>query len=491
MKKVSYLAVMLLTAGSLIIAGCDGPAQNGVGNDTEQPDNSGTNGGNSGYDENAEVPEMTAEEQKDYLVSVGQDVKTIFNPEDQRQAVDLAAGLYNKYQNYNWDVVGSQLEEEFNKLDAQGFFRMPLRIAALASGEVSSVEDKSFIVSFAVAGRLFEFDDNTQTMKVSETNDGTIIARFKDENGTNCELKVWGEGKTSTVTFAYEDYHWEYEYDEYGSITNSTKVYDGTRTIKAEVPAKIHMYLKQGNTTIMSFDFAWDSNFKNYVNHSLTLKVTNITWNQELKASTTDASAVFSLTYGNKNLVTAAVNIPKYKLIDWQGGKDITLEEGESWIEQYCDTYTSLFGTLGKGEGVVDVLGKVRGKMSVSDGAGFYNDLETWGNTSYETDFMNEQAFCDICNTYVHVGLYYGGKTEQAQVKMQPTYSYTDDYGEERYESIPVLYFPKDDTTYEIGGFFDESKFNVLIDLAEDIINAYKDLDTGHLLFGEEPIELN
>ena len=96
MKKVSYLAVMLLTAGSLIIAGCDGPAQNGVGNETERPDNSGTNGGNSGYDENAEVPEMTAEEQKDYLVSVGQDVKTIFNPEDQRQAVDLAAGLYNK-----------------------------------------------------------------------------------------------------------------------------------------------------------------------------------------------------------------------------------------------------------------------------------------------------------------------------------------------------------------------------------------------------------
>ena len=31
----------------------------------------------------------------------------------------------------------------------------------------------------------------------------------------------------------------------------------------------------------------------------------------------------------------------------------------------------------------------------------------------------------------------------------------------------------------------------VLIDLAEDLLNAYKDLDTGHLLFDGGRIELN
>ncbi|MGM9811164.1 MAG: hypothetical protein ACI30J_09915 [Paludibacteraceae bacterium] len=445
----------------------------------------------SDYDEHANVKEMTPDEQKDYLVEVGKEFIATFNPEDQQGTVELAAGLYNKYQNWDWEVIGEQMEDEFNKLDAQGFFRMPARIAALVTGEATTMDTKEFLISFAVAGRLFEFDEKTKTMKVSETKDGSIVARFKDEDGTDCELKVWGEGKTTTVTFTYDEYRWEDEYDDYGNYVGSKKIYEGTRIIKAEVPAEIHMYLKQGSTTIMSVEFAWESNFKDYVNHSLSMKITNITWNQELKASTKEASAAFSLMYGDTKLIVAAVDLPKYKLIDWEGGKDITLEEGESWIEQYDDQYKTILGSLGKGEGVVDIMGKVRGKMSVSDGAGFYDAMTQWENTNYATDLEDETAYCGVYNNYIHVGLYYGGKTEQARVKMQPTYSYTNDYGEDRYNSVPVLYFPKDGTTYEVVTFFESAKFNVLIDLAEDLVNAYKDLDTGHLLFDGGRIELN
>ena len=136
-------------------------------------------------------------------------------------------------------------------------------------------------------------------------------------------------------------------------------------------------------------------------------------------------------------------------------------------------------------------MSKVRGKMSITDGAGFYDAMNRWSNTNYATDLEDETAYCDVYNNYIHAGLYYGGKTEQAQVKMQPTYSYTHDNGKEYYNSVPVLYFPKDGTTYEVVTFFESAKFNVLIDLAEDLLNAYKDLDTGHLLFDGGRIELN
>lgn len=474
--KVKY-AAMMFAAVAMVFAGCKSQVEKDLESD---------------YNENANVKEMTPDEQKDYLVEVGKEFIATFNAEDQRGAVNLAEGLYRKYNTWDWEVIGEQMEKEWNKLDADGFFRMPARIAALATGEATTMDTKELFISFAVAGRLFEFDEKTKTMKVSETKDGSIVARFKDENGTDCELKVWGEGKTTPVTFTYDEYRWEGGYyDAYDNWVDYQKVYVGERIIKVEVPAEVDMYLKQGSTTIMSVEFAWESNFKDYVNHSLSLKVTNITWNQELKASTTDASAAFSLTYGDTKLIVAAVDLPKYQLIDWEGGKDIALEDAESWIEQYDDQYKTILGSLGKGEGVVDIMSKVRGKMSITDGAGFYDAMNRWSNTNYATDLENETAYCNVYNSYIHAGLYYGGKTEQAQVKMQPTYSYTDEYYGERYNSVPVLYFPKDGTTYEVVTFFESAKFNVLIDLAEDLLNAYKDLDTGHLLFDGGRIELN
>lgn len=242
----------------------------------------------------------------------------------------------------------------------------------------------------------------------------------------------------------------------------------------------------------MTLAFTWESNFKSNFNHSLSVKVTNVTWSQEANVSTTEANAAFSLMYGDQKLLVAAVDVPKYSLIDWNGGANVTEEEAENWIEQYDAKYESVLGTLGKGEGQVDILGKVRGKMSVKDGAAFYDAMKQYEKTNYATDLEEETAYCKVLNDYVYVGLYYGGQTEQAQVKMQPSYSWTDDYtGVKYYESLPVLYFPKDGTTYEVTTFFESTKFNVLIDLAEDLINAYKDLDTGHIIFDGGRIELN
>ena len=79
---------------------------------------------------------------------------------------------------------------------------------------------------------------------------------------------------------------------------------------------------------------------------------------EEVKASTKEASAVFSFIVGEKNIITGAANLPKYSLIDWEGGSDITEEEGENWLEKYEDKYASLLGKLGKGEVKLNILNK-------------------------------------------------------------------------------------------------------------------------------------
>lgn len=472
MKK-RFLAVFAAVAVLTAIVGCDGPSAGGDG-----ANNPGTGTGSN-------VSLLTPDEQKDYLVEVGQEFSNIINPEDQRVAVELAADLYEKYESWDWDYIcGDQLENEFNRIDAEGFFRMPSRLAAFATGEQTTFDYKEILFSFAVAGRLFEFDDATRTMRVSDTSDGTIIARFSDGAGKACEVKVWGEGKETEASYTYEAYHWEWNGYE------DQKIYDGTRVVRVVLPEKINMYFKYGSTELMSFSFSWDSNLRDYVNHSLSFKVVNIGWSEEANVSTTSATVAFTFSYGNKALLTGAASAPRYQAIGWDGGSNIDESKVEAWLDQYDARYETVLGSLGSGESKVDILGKVQAKMTISDGAAFYDAMREWDDTYYDTDLEDETAYCDIYNKYIYAGIYYGNDTEQAQVKMQPSYSYTSSYdGKDYYYSMPVLYFPKDQTTYEIESFFDSTKFNVLIDMVEDLANAYKDLDTGHIFFDEGRIE--
>lgn len=492
MKK-SIFAIALL--GMCIgFTACEDPTKGQDPDNSQNPDTT--------IPDSSVTKQLSADETKDYLVEVGKQFINTFNPEDQRAATELATELYEKYETWDWEVIGSQMEDEFNKMDADGFFRLPRRIAAFANGEQALLTDKEILFSFATAGRKFVFNDQTKKMEVSKTNDNTAIAQFKDAKGTMCEVKVWGEGKTIKGSYTYEEYSYGSGYqDEYGNWIEGEKIYEGMRTIKVELPETIHMYFKQGNKSIMNLDFTFDTNIKDYVNHSMALKVVNITFEEDVKATTTNASAAFSMKYGDKQMLIGACSVPKYKIEGWTGGSDITDDEIESWIRLYEDKYETMLGTLKTGEGSVDIMGKVQAKMNVTDGAALYDGLKAWDKKEYGTELDSEKEFCNVINKYTKVGLYYGSATKQADVIMQPTYETVDeteyDYETDSYitvkrtyyYSVPNLYFPQDGTTYEVTTFFESSKFNILTDMAEELVNKYKELDTKHLVFGEGRIE--
>lgn len=453
MKKTNLFVALVLTVSACVISSCKGPINNDpTGGLLPEPKDT--------------MAVLSPDEQKSYLVEVGKELINTFNPEDQRAAVELADELYSKYQEYDWEAISSEFDEELEDIystEFESFFGMPRRMIDAINGKKKiSLEDKEILLTLSKFGRVIEFDDKNKTVKITKTNDPSITAIFSDAKGTKCELKVWGEGKEIEGSYTYE-------YDE------------SKRTIRVKVPTTIKMHLKHGSNSLISFTFNWDSNIKDYVNTSLNLQVTNLVFAEEIKVSTTEASIVFSLSYGDKGLIAAAVNLPKYELIDWEGGKDITEEEGENWLEEYGEKYTSMLGTVGKGEVKLDVLGKIQLRGGVTDGAALVDAYYNWGETNYSNELTQCEDLCAFLNKYLYASIYYNNTiTEQAKVLMQV---YEDYYG---YAVEPILYFPQDETSIAVMTYFNSSKFLNLFDLVEELANSYIALDKNHLIFGED-----
>ena len=291
--------------------------------------------------------------------------------------------------------------------------------------------------------------------------DGTCTVKFRDEKGKSCVLKAWGEGKTSS-------YQYTYETDR------------GKKTIQADVPAAIHVTLKQGDTEVINAVIEIEAVKNNHFYSKLNLKVTNVTVKYDLRVNSTNGTAIVEVLYGNKNLVTASIDLPKYKLIDKADNQD-----WEAWIEQYEERYEELLMAIGSGAGQLKLMDLVTIKANVKSGKDLYTTINNWDG---EDTKASCQAFCEGLNKAFSAGLYFPSdpNTLQVEVRMQPRA-----YEGEKYDPIsetyipytsydpePVLYFPKDRTSYAFEEYFTMNRFNTIIDMAENVVNSYIDLDS-------------
>lgn len=474
MKKNNLFFTLALASSVCFISSCNPPEPDPSGDLIEDP--KGT------------MELLSPDEQKDLLVDVGEELISKFNPADQKEAVDLADDLYYKYKNYDWDDINEEFED-FYSSEFESFFGMPRRIIDVINGKKKiSLENKEILLTLSKFGRLIEFDDKNKTIQITKTDDKSIVAKFSDSKGTKCELKAWGEGKEIEGSYTYEDYHWEYpqKWDEYWQewVTdweNGERISDGKRTIKVKVPTTIKMHLKHGSNSLVSFTFEWDTNIKDYVNTSLTLQVINLVFAEDTKVSTTEASAVCSFSSGNQGLIAVAVNMPKYGLIAWEGGMDITEDEGENWLEEYDEKYEALLGKVGKGEVKLDILGKIQFNGGVIDGAALVDAYYNWEDKYYSDDLTRCKDLCGLLNKYIYLSVYYNNTTtEQAKLMMDV---YEEKWG---YDVEPVMYFLQDQTSIAVMTYFNSSKFLGLLDLVEDLANSYIALDKHNIIFDED-----
>lgn len=474
MKK--HLLGALLLGMAAVFAGCD-PEQQGE-------------------------PQMTSYESKEYLANTGKEIISTFNAADQKEAVEFAEGVYRRYETFDWDQIDEDFYEEFVNGRYKTIFSMPRRVAQIAAGQrMPSAEDAKYLFSLAGEGTTFTFDDATKTVKIERNSDSNVIVNFKDEAGTDCQLKIWGEGEETEYSYTYERYEWVCDSynEEYNYCENGHDEYLGSTTIAAKVPATLKMTLKQGNKEIIGFDMSLETKKNDHFYLSYNLRVVNMAVTFDTKINSTNAAVAFKFTYNDTPVLTASANLPKYELI----GKDDNMD-WEEWIELYADRYEYLLGKIGAGEAKLDVLGKIQVKATVSDFASLYKDYIAWDEkyNTYDYDYSYwwqssiytlaaQDAWCAIYNKYCNAAVYYGNDTEQAKLKLQPYEEKGTTYDGQQYSYYGteyVFYFPKDDTSYSFEDYFTSDKFTSLVSMVEDLINSYidlidKDFNLDHIHF--------
>lgn len=474
---------------------------------------------------------LSPDEQKDYWVAIGTELAqtlTSATLESITPLADLSEDIVEKYITYKWREIGEKFEDEFGDFysrEFESFFRMPRRIVDVVQGKrKASLEDLELLLTLSKFGYEFKFDDKRKTIVITKVDQPLIIATFSDPDGVPCELKVWGVGEEKECSYTYETYHWEYpliwdEYwqDWYYDWENGKKIYDGKRTIRVKLPETVKMHFKHGNKELVSYSFSWSTNFQDYFNNAMKLQVMEFGIEESAAVSTKEASAVFSMTCGNKNVLTASVNLPKYELMDWEYGSNITNENAEAWFEEFYDTYEDALATIGKGNVKVDLLGKMQLIGKVSDGAGLidaYNEWDKkypysskynhWWEQSYHS-LASQEDICEIYDKYVNLAVCYNGsETEQAQLILQPYYqegTYWDGYWDENYyewisQSInysyythePVLYFPQADITIAIMTYVSslmDGNYSDVFKMIEKAANDIIALDKHNMIFPE------
>ena len=113
------------------------------------------------------------------------------------------------------------------------------------------------------------------------------------------------------------------------------------------------------------------------------------------------------------------------------------------------------------------------------NGVIYYGEYGEWFYNTREYNL----ALSDLVNDNMNISLYYSSDVKQAEII---TDVMADSYDNSYYDLIPVVYFPKDGTTYAFDEYFTENAFGSVIQLTEDLVNKYISL----LRYNEiEPVE--
>ena len=433
MKTTSKLAMLFMMVATMSFVSCNG----------NQPGEEEENNNNTP----AETTQLTPEETKEKLMGVAQRLIGKFNTNDQKDAIELADGLYEKYENYSWSNVEDYFEGRYDAV-----FGLPRYAQQVVRGKrVPTAIDHSYTFSFEGESVIFEADDATRSWKnMGKASDNSIVLRFTDKNGTKCEAKTWGEGSTKT-----------YQYSEEG------------RTVTAVLPRKTFFTLTQGKKEVIRIKFEQDMEKNDHATFNVEAKVTNLSWTADVNIKSTNGSAAYKFIYDKETLISVAANLPSYTLIDKRDNQSY-----EDWLEQYEERYDELLKKIGAADAIVDILSEVQMKVNINNFGIAYRDYVKWADNYSSYSKTGCDKFCDIINGNQTNGIYYNSDVLQAEVRAQSAIDRWDDYYPEA-----VLYFPQDGTTYAIEEYFNRKPFTDLQYTIEDLANAY--IRLSKLLYDE------
>lgn len=429
MKKFFFVAMM-----AIAFIACD---QKGSGSGVVDPSKP------------SETKELTPEQSKEKLAGIAQRFITKFNTADQQAVVDLMEDIAEKYESYSWAGLDSVLVEAVT----DNYAKLPRYMAEVAKGYRAPLNaPQKVILSLDNWGIIIEADDNTKSWKlVGKTEDGSSILRCVDKAGKKCEIKVWGEGENYIIE------------DDFGQST--------FESIKVVCPAIVHVLFTHDGKQIARIKFNQSIKDNEYAKFGIEMEIANLLITTKEEIALNHANLAFTFAYSGENMLSVAVNLPKYKI----EGKTAEETFGE-WLNKNMQGFDNILSTVGEADLMVDIMGEAQLKANFENIGKAYDDYQTIARAEYGSDKESMEAFCKWINESQTNGLYYNSGVKQAEFRMQVVaHDYEYNPGETRTQYMPeaVLYFPQDGSTYAVESYFDSKPFTTLLESVEKLFTDY------------------
>ncbi len=448
MKKLIYLlAIIFAVSFTTTITSCGG--------DDDTTENSGNNGGNSGSEDNGEDngedSVMTTEQQKKKIENTTISLLEEFDASNFEGIVDLVSYISEVYSDYNYDAV-----EEWGMtcLESMIDFVDSWEEKNEGYGWVDNYSYREYNMLFKISS--FKGDFVAKSGRWKRTDADYLSFTVKDENGTDCVLKLTTGGKEKKV-YVGEEEEWEwlgsdsdgdmYEYN-YGidiynnyilvpSVINITLDRAGSRL--AEVIVNTDLSSMRGEEFDLSRDQYNVSTTFNFNGYSIV--------NDKIKylpdGKGTEVS--YSIKHGKSNLLTFN-------------------------ISSELDVDNEYFYGADNSNIVLNIMDAVQIKGYCSDANLLLKYYDEADNAEDESEF---KEYVKKMNNLIDFSLYYDNRnTKYASVELE-SFLYKDYWGEEWY-CTPVIRFIGDGTSYSFEEFFNEKDFRNVIRTLERLIEDYE-----------------
>ncbi len=450
MKLTYFLPAVLVMS---MLASCGG--------DKKEIDNPG------GPQGSGSMTEMTPEESKEYLQETAAEFLNKFKPEDQRQAVELAAYFSSEFEYFDAPEE-FEIEPNESKRTPAAYLKA---LSDAARGDMDALTraatSYSYTVNFNKLSGIYEPNyAKEKWVKTSDSKD--IVFQFKNKSGQPVVLTVAQSGGEYDVDFSIdewdEDYvngHWEEFKVKYQYFLSVPKTVKATLTENGKQLAD--------SEVVSSIDTKKHTISADVKANLMNLKATTIVEGTDSKV---EARSEFYISgdWVAEGYATVTgrdlCNIDKYTSM-----ADMDEEEAET-------EWAKMFKTGDCGANVLDkvqVYAQIEYYKNLPIDLGDYYDSYDYDNNKDAARKDCEQA-CDRLNQHIKSQVRYNKtKTDQASFKFVPyfydySYGYYDEW--EYVVSADVL-FP-DGTTYDVASYFEN--FTNVARKWNSLLKAYQNI---------------
>lgn len=444
------LAVLSLA----VLASCGDDNKNDDIDNPEGPQGSGT------------MEVMTPEQSKTYLQNAVVDFLNKFNPEDQKDAIELAAYFSQEY-------ADLEAPEEF-EIEPDGNSRTPgaflKAIAAAAKGDMDGLTRAANAYSYTLnfdrfTGVYEPSKSKGEWVKTENSND--VVFKFTNKSAQPVVLTVTQSGGVSDFDFSLNDWDYDYNYD-----TGYWEEYEVKYNYYLSIPKTVTANLTENgqelaNTVVVS-NIDVDG-------HTISADVNATLMNLKTEAkisgndSKVEANSVFYVS-GEKvgsayATLTGSDLCNKKKYESFEDMDDDQIQEEIAKMINKGDCGADLLG-------MVQVYGQVSYYKDMPDDLDFYAD--DYDYNSKEEARNDCQKACNRLNENIKTQLRYDNTaTDQASLQFIP--GFDEWYGGQYWEYFVTcnLLFP-DNTSYNIDSYFENfsnvtNKWDTLLDAYEKI----------------------